>query len=227
VVAEEDDQVVEPLQPLGAQPVELAVRDEVDLLVAVVEPAQEADLVSAEARRHAPVQVGTGDIDALDRVDRVPRVSPPVSVDVSVVVGLPCVGRKDDGDAVIAEPTRQKNKGSKPHTPVACLEAREVEARGSARQVDVQNPPVATVMRPVEEARLADRDPEQRVVAIAGIQVRHSLGPCLVELQGQAAGIARDDERGTGVRPVALPCEACFDGKDAHDEACGLRSVDE
>lgn len=89
---------------------------------------QEAAVVGAEARRHAAVEKRAPQVDPVDRRALVPRVSCPVAVDVASVVGVPRVGRKDDGDTISAQPAWADDE-HRPASPPAVAEFERVDAR--------------------------------------------------------------------------------------------------
>src|SRR6185312_1448288 len=213
VVAEEDDEPVEPPQPLRPDPVELAVRDEVDALALAVEPAQEPELVRADARRYTAMQVRPGQVDALDGVVCVPGVTDPVAVDVAVVVRLPSVRREDDGDVVASEPGRQEHERREADAAVAGAQPDEVETARAPRRAEPEHGRPVTVCRPVDPDRGADRDAEQLVRAVAAVEARTKLGPGTEELEREAPGVGRDDEVRARSWPVPLAAEAGVDAQ--------------
>ena len=127
LVAGEDDQVVRTGEQVAGDALEVVVREDVRLDPPLREPAQEPAVVAAELGRRAALEVRPGEVDARDARVRVPRVADAVAVDVAPVVGLPRVGREDDGDAVLAE-RRRAHDERRPADPARAGHARDIEA---------------------------------------------------------------------------------------------------
>ena len=128
-MAREHDQVVGPTQAGSAgHRAQVEIADDIDLLPAPPEPAQEREVVHVEARRNAPVEKRAGGVHGCDRVVLVPGVSEPVPVGVAAVVRLPGVGRHDDCHAVPPEHGRPDDQRRVPDASGPATHLGEVQA---------------------------------------------------------------------------------------------------
>src|SRR5206468_12209287 len=134
------DQGVRLRELVSACALELGVRDDVDLLVGVDEPAEPPSLVVLEVRRRAAVEEGPAEPCAWLTCTRVPGVGAPVAVVVAMVVGLPRLRRHDDGDAVDAQVLRPEDEGRVADPAAGGVELDEVDAARPVAETNVHDP---------------------------------------------------------------------------------------
>ena len=217
LVPGENDQVVRAPQGIAAaDPLEVVIREVVDLLARPLQPRDEAQVPVPEAKGDAEVEVGPAQVDRPGGAADVPAVAPAVAVLVEEVVGLPGVGGEHDRDLVLAERTRPQDERRVADPPVAGGHAQEVEAAlGDAGVADLDEAGGAATTTPVEAHCGSDGEAARAQVAHGRMrQVRERE-----ELQPDAPRIGCDGQARLSADRVAAVEKAGLDPLHPHDEA--------
>src|SRR4029450_12879040 len=136
----------------GAQPgavldaAQVGVGEVVRPMTGCARPLEKRQVVALEVRRRASVQEGPSEPPPALVPACVPRVAATVAVGIAEVVGLPGLGRDDDGDRLGAEDARGEDE----------RRVADPAARGQLREVDTAWP-VPIVRRTVRRPLIAPR----------------------------------------------------------------------
>ena len=173
----------------GREPLEVVVGEDVGVAARLLEPAEEREVVAEEPGRHAALPVWTVEHDGR-RAARVPGVAPAVAVRVVEVVGLPCVGRQDDGHTILARLRRPEDERREADPTVVRLELRRIEAARPVARLHDDCASGRALAGPIDRHRVGHREAGHlvaalpRVGAVADAQEREGEG-CSIRLHTQ------------------------------------------
>jgi hypothetical protein len=212
LMAGEHDQVVGASERGGAaHPLEVVVGEEVGLQLVDPEPADEPEVVGAEVGRDAVVEVRAGEHEGAVAATRVPGIAVPVAVAVPEVVGLPRVGRQDDGDARRPESPRRDDERREADPAVRSEKLSEVEPALPVADAEPDRAGSASV-----SPRVGDGIGDGRAAHLPRAVGAPGLPAGAKDLHRQFCRVGRDDEPRQRSRRVASPCEVRADALHPH-----------